>query len=71
MMWSTLSLMMYWVSGPSRGRLGAIHYKELVEKYFGLEFPAPREVDGELYCLIGNGKMKGKTFPAPREVDTY
>ena len=34
-------------------------------------FTAPLEVDRELYCLIGNGKMKGKTFPTPREVDRY
>ena len=34
-------------------------------------FTAPLEVDRELYCLIGNGKMKGKTFPAPLEVDRY
>ena len=35
-------------------------------------FPAPREVDRELYPLIKSKEYrKGIKFPAPREVDRY
>ena len=60
------------VSGPSRRYIGSYIDRSIGGAYkYAYEFPTPPEVDRELYCLIGNGKMKGKTFPAPLEVDSF
>lgn len=60
------------VSGPSRGRQGAIlaWYKKM-KKIYSFLFPAPREVDRELYGKTGNYSMhiESKQFPAPLGVD--
>ena len=33
------------------------------------QFPAPREVDRELYIRMKEAEAREKQFPAPREVD--
>ena len=56
------------VSGPSRGRQVAIKWIGLINGNC-YSFPAPSEVDRQLYDFYVGLEVKTVQFPAPREVD--
>ncbi len=41
------------------------------DRYTGNWFPAPREVDRELYIRMKEAEAREKQFPAPREVNRF